>query len=512
MNRTQFISILVLFFVSISTVAAKTEIAWYKSGMPAALQQAKTQNLPVFVYWGAVWCPPCNVVKSTIFKDPQFIQSTKHYIPVYLDGDTEEAQKWGTNLKVMGYPTLMILSPAGKEVLRLSPGNSIADLVSTMNYTKNVWNPVSEVLAQAISSDSIDPRKIQSLATYSWSQDKDVSDKADEYSAQLFQLEDKLKNTGLNKTRALIFMAALSIKLESLTEEQQLSKSDREKYKSRLEDILTTPELLKATMMSLAYSGDSLVKHLTENPEKNQTSERQSFINLYVYKMREYRNIKSLPFDRYYATFFPSIDLEENFDIKLEQDDKTQLTNYTSKTLPQTKDPKAREALVSDASYLLFKYGMQKQAKEMLESEIKITSNPHYLMSTLGYFEKQQGNPVKALEWYEKAYKAAKGPATKLQWYGSYVRNLIDLNPDDTQSIKSHVGTLLGKYTNMSDSFFGRNYRVLLSVKKSTNKWAKKNNETIWVETLKTQGLKRCSQSIKDIYKSGCEKFYQEFI
>ncbi len=119
---------------------------------------------------------------------------------------------------------------------------------------------------------------------------------------------------------------------------------------------------------------------------------------------------------------------------------------------------------------------------------------------------------MKALEWYEKAYKAETGPATKLQWYGSYVRNLIELNPEDGTSIKSHVGTLLGKYTNMSDSFLGRNYRVLISVKKSSHKWAKENNETPWIETLKIQGLQRCSQSTKDIYKSGCNKFYQEFI
>ena len=390
MNRIQFISILVMIFISISTVEAKTEISWHKSGMPAALQQAENQNLPLFVYWGAVWCPPCNVVKSTIFKDPQFIQSTKHYISVYLDGDTEEAQKWGDNLKVMGYPTLMILSPAGKEVLRLSPGNSIADLVSTMNYTKNVWNPVSEVLTQAVSSDIIDPQKIQSLATYSWSQDKEVSEQSDEYSKKLFQLDSKLKNSNLNKARALIFMAALSIKLESLTEDQQLSKPEREKFKSRLEDILTTPELLKATMMSLAFAGDSLVKHLTEKPEKNQTSDRPSFINLYVYQMRQYRNSKDLPFDHYYATFFPSLDFEENFDIKLEQADITQLADYTSKILPQTKDPKAREALLSDASYLLFKYGMKQQAKEILSSEMRTTKHPYYLMSTLGYFEKRE--------------------------------------------------------------------------------------------------------------------------
>ena len=512
MNRVKFILSLVIIFFSISTVEAKTEISWHKSGMPQALKQAQQQTLPLFVYWGAVWCPPCNVVKSTIFKDPKFIQTTKHYISVYLDGDTEEAQKWGAKLKVMGYPTLMILSPAGKEVLRLSPSNSIDDLVSTMSYTKNVWNPIAEVLSQALSEQKIDPQKINSLATYSWSQDKDVSDNADEYSQKLFQLEEKLKNSGLDKARALIFLTALNLKLESLTEDHKLDQQLQRKYKSQIEDILNKPELLKATIMSLAFDAETLVTQLTENPDKTLSDERLSFIQLYTKKMRLYRQVKTLPFDHYYATFFPSIDFTESFEIKLEQQDKKQLAGYTSKKLPQTTDPKAREALVSDASYLLFKYGMQADAKEMLATEMKTTKSPHYLMSTLGYFEKQEGNPIKALEWYEKAYKAAKGPATKLQWYGSFVRNLIELKPSDKKSIKTHVSTLLSHYTNMTDSFFGRNYRVLISLKKSTNKWAQDNKELPWIENIKNKGLQKCSQSTKDIYKSGCDKFYQDFI
>ena len=40
-----------------------------------------------------------------------------------------------------------------------------------------------------------------------------------------------------------------------------------------------------------------------------------------------------------------------------------------------------------------------------------------------------------ALEWYEKAYAAADGPATRLQWGVSYVNALVDLSPQDAARI-----------------------------------------------------------------------------
>lgn len=65
----------------------------------------------MFLYWGAVWCPPCNQVKSTIFNRPDFIAATRQFVPVYLDGDSENAQQLGEKFKVRGYPTMILFRP-----------------------------------------------------------------------------------------------------------------------------------------------------------------------------------------------------------------------------------------------------------------------------------------------------------------------------------------------------------------------------------------------------------------
>ena len=75
--------------------AHATEIAWREGDVADALAEAKEQGKPVILYWGAVWCPPCNQMKSTLFKDASFIAETEKFVPVYLDGDTAGAQEWG---------------------------------------------------------------------------------------------------------------------------------------------------------------------------------------------------------------------------------------------------------------------------------------------------------------------------------------------------------------------------------------------------------------------------------
>src|SRR4051812_16569953 len=46
--------------------AAESGIAWKQaandSEIDAAFAVARSENKPVFVYWGAKWCPPCNQV------------------------------------------------------------------------------------------------------------------------------------------------------------------------------------------------------------------------------------------------------------------------------------------------------------------------------------------------------------------------------------------------------------------------------------------------------------------
>src|SRR3989442_14831737 len=96
-------------------------IAWYEGDVDAAFAYAKAHDKPLFLYWGAAWCPPCNQVKATIFKRADFIERSRQFVPVYVDGDQPNAQKLADRFRVRGYPTMILFASEGAEITRL-PG------------------------------------------------------------------------------------------------------------------------------------------------------------------------------------------------------------------------------------------------------------------------------------------------------------------------------------------------------------------------------------------------------
>lgn len=82
-----------------------------------ALLRAKTANKKVLIDFETTWCGPCKTMDQWIWTDAEVAGLINAgFVGVKLDGDVEKALV--ERFKVRGYPTMIVLDPAGRETHR----------------------------------------------------------------------------------------------------------------------------------------------------------------------------------------------------------------------------------------------------------------------------------------------------------------------------------------------------------------------------------------------------------
>ena len=106
----------------LSAISSTPAIAWFDGDVDAAFDAAGELGKPVFLYFGAEWCPYCKELQATIFKRDRFIALSRQFVPIDLGGDSEDNIRYGDRFKVYGLPTVIVFSPQGEEITRIAGG------------------------------------------------------------------------------------------------------------------------------------------------------------------------------------------------------------------------------------------------------------------------------------------------------------------------------------------------------------------------------------------------------
>jgi thioredoxin-related protein len=479
-------------------------IAWYSGDIPAAFAQAKTQGKPVFLYWGAVWCPPCQEVKATIFKRREFIERTRLLVPVYLDGDSPSAQKYGEQFGVVGYPTMIVFRPDGTEITRLPGGIDIELYVSVLDSAIANLKPIKELVA-AVDRDpaSLEPGDWHLLAYYWWATDADRIVETKKVPALVERLIDKCPaSAAMDCVRLKLMLAALI----AAEKDRPSVHVDQRDLARTLNDVLAQPELLKANLDYVLYDADNLVNLTTDagSPERRALVERWQATLETIAKDEQLSTVDRV------ATGYARVALARLDAGKgpLPAEVLAIARERAAWGDRVTTDPYERQAVINIAGAVLTEAGLDEEANDLLTRELKVSKSPYYFMLDIADLAQKAGHNDEALHWLERAYNESQGPATRFQWGTNYLLGLIEMAPDDGARIERVALAVLDELGKSKDGIYQRTRTRLERLDHALSEWNKSGKHRAVIATLRGKLQEICTPiATQDSARKSCDQF-----
>jgi thiol-disulfide isomerase/thioredoxin len=407
-------------------------IDWYSGTLEQAFASAKAANKPLFLYWGADWCPYCNELKANIFIRDEFIDLSRQFIPVDLSNGDDDADDilHAEKFKVAGLPTVIVFSPEGEEITRIAGGADMQQYAAVLELTLNSIRPVSQLVEALIGGGEVSDQDWQLLAAYSWGQDRGRALGDDKPSDLLQQLMQACP-TRLAASCSQLSLASLDLWLGEDTETRNAEM--QAVYLQAVNGILLDASLTRTNLLSLAYMGSSIVENLLEAPEQRATL-RAQLLGVYTQALENTElNVLNRAsvlsgWSELAASFLPE---GQSLTPEVVTWGKTHADDLLAEL-----NPYQQHAGVNSLWGVYYELGLKDEARAALQHGIKVSKTPFYFMSGMAYIERKDDNNELALEWYRKAWEATREPMHKTRWGAGYVRRLLQLGPDQTAEIE----------------------------------------------------------------------------
>ncbi len=419
---------------------------WFKGNVDEAFKIAKKDKKMVFLYWGAVWCPPCNELKQQIFSKPRFAELMTNFVPVYLDGDTEAAQIWGEKFQASGYPTVLILDENQKELFRLSTVLSIEEFDGAVQSVLASSGSL-ERAASAVMESRAKHKDLLVLAYSSWDQLPEAQWPA---SRRINLMEQAFESAETSPEKSIFGSQWIT---QLVNEKTKLS----EKLLQRVfAAIFTDNESIWASREFIKYQAGAVAEWTGWKPGD------QKYVFLRSEWLKAAAQLESHPSASVSSKLW-SVNPEIEF-YKYEHPDEALPKNLISKVEiaarhadEEAKSEYDRHSVISDAAYLLRQVGSFDKGRQLLLTELKKTNTPWYYEGALSGLENQAGRPEEAKKWSAAARKSVQGRASKVQWITS---DLL-LNAKDTKNgvyVAEIARAFYEQTMKLRDGFSGRNW------------------------------------------------------
>jgi thiol-disulfide isomerase/thioredoxin len=474
---------------------AKAEIAWVRpaamTDVDRAFEQAKANKQPVFLYWAAAWCPPCNQVKSTIFTRPDFIEKSRSFVPVYVDGDTPSGQALGKRFSVGGYPTMVLLRPDGTEITRLAGSVEPAKYMQVLDYGIAGGSSAREALASALSGKPIGAEDWRLLAFYSWETDEQQMVPKQEVPATLIRLAQACPADQREAASRLTLQAIASSATAKGEVKPAAVKADA---LASVRSILARPELVREHYDLIAGYAADIVGYTTA-PKSREREELLAAWNAALDRLIADPTLSNG--GRIWA-LGGKVDLArlDNKSGPLPVALLKLVRAQVARADRETTDINERQSVITSAGAVLADAGLLDESDVLLSVELERSHSPYYYMLGLASNARKRGTPdskIAAIEWARQAYETSKGPATRLQWGGAYVNYLLELSPTSADRIETAAAAVVGEAVTDPDAFAARSRSSLERLSKRLQKWNKDGKHDATLALLHERMTATCS-------------------
>jgi len=487
----------------------ETSANWYAGDVAEAMAESKAHGVPVFLYWGAEWCPACNELKMSVFSDKRFVELMNLVIPVYLDGDDLSAQDWGETLQVASYPTMLFLDSSGQEILRFTESMTIDEFEAVFRLAMVQSQPFAAVLQRA-SRGRATSAEWRLLAHASWNDARDL----DLHSREVFEMRKNLANkipSHLQIEKGLLSAKLLEAAVEAQFRADESSRaiveSIRQDATKYLDAVFASSEIILAARMTILHHSAEILSFAFPEGGDERTIWRKRWLHA---SEQIGRNVELSNETRLWS-LLPSLQLHwlEHDEAPLPPSIVQSVVQATRMADQKAGGPLARRAVIPAAAFLLQLSDELDLARELLLRELPQSDTPWMILSSLARIEEHEGNTAEALRWSALAREQAVGHASRIQWSVAYIIGSLRAGElGDQWQVTTAVRDLHTMLFESSDAFAGRNWMRLQALQSALLPW---HGRPDLADTLQTD-QSRCAELTSELATQRCLNYFQKLL
>ncbi len=461
-----------------------------------AFAAARAQNKPVFLYWGAKWCPPCHELKATVFSRPDFVEKLKLFIPVYLDGDDPGAQKWYDRVRRRyGYPTVLVLRADQSELARISGGMDLSQYAEVLDTVLGDVRPVGAILA-ALKSAAARPLShddCRRLAYYGWDLTDEVSTRSEALAQTLSKAAARCP-TGSETDQARLILNTASLAADGEAEALAAGKAPGRRLVQligKVDGILTNPAATGQLADAIGGLDESFFQAVAKSAPQEAGTWTQRFSAVMDSAATDPRFSAADHLYFLYAKLVAVKTLDPQHKIPAALS--TEAHQRIDATLAGKLDEHNRASVVNAAQNILDVLGDDDRAYALTREQMAQSKSPYYYMLDLASLDEKHGHIDTAIDWLAQAYAQSQGAATRFQWGTDYLLGLIRMKPADDADIRAVGLSVLGELDG-PDRIYRRTRVRLERLDHALAKWNAKGGHAATIAALRQRMDGICGQ------------------